>query len=114
MPYIQQISKTLQHTYRAGWAHMNPSKAIADIKVLAPKVLHKDCETLQVLTHIEVKNTYGHVKFADVKQAIRDTFGGSSCRHEHDCCGCWSASIYDIRRTGRWTFCFVVSASRNY
>lgn len=25
-----------------------------------------------------------------VQRALADTFSTSNCRHEHDCCGCWS------------------------
>lgn len=29
----------------------------------------------------------------EIKRALEDTFGGSGCTHEHDCCGCVSTSV---------------------
>ena len=38
---------------------------------------------------------------ARVAQALRDTLGGSRCRHEYDCCGCASRYVKVIRKTRR-------------
>jgi hypothetical protein len=49
----------------------------------------------------------------DIMQAIRDTLGGTACRHEHDGCGC-IARYASARRVGRNRYFAHVSLSRNY
>lgn len=33
------------------------------------------------------------VTHVEIQTALEDTFGGSGCTHEHDCCGCVSTSV---------------------
>ena len=46
-------------------------------------------------------------------QALESCFGGSSCTHEHDCCGC-PTSYADVTRVKRGIFSVHVTTTYNY
>ena len=44
-------------------------------------------------TYLQYMRVPRGVNKAELAQALRDTMGGSSCTHAHDCCGCASRFI---------------------
>ena len=53
------------------------------------------------------------LKGRDLSRAIAATMAGSSCRHEHDCCGCPSTSA-SVKRTSAREYSVHLRVSYNY
>ena len=77
--------------YVAGWAHEDEWEDIGSFDIVAksdPDVDEYDaCEGTRVVLFVEVDTDASPEQIRD---ALHASFSGSSCRHEYDCCGCWS------------------------
>lgn len=104
---------THAHQYNAGWRHLEREEFTGTVKVLGP-------------THQSEGEGYddgGSTRFRvvapsalkrqDLSRAIAQTLGGSSCRHEHDCCGC-ATHRASVRRVSPREYSVKVSISFNY
>lgn len=78
------------HSYRDGWRHLDGERFVASVKVTPPRQTEENFSD-------SYENGPSYVQFArapsgaNIKQlmsALRDTMGGSRCRHDYDCCGC--------------------------
>ena len=112
---IQPLLVRTRTTYRDGWSHLNPERFVCNAKLLKPRVTHhEDCmeEYTRLVAFLEVDDK--SLSLGEVAPAIRDTLTYSGCRHEYDCCGCWSTRVTDVKRVGRGRFSVLLSRSRNY
>ena len=50
----------------------------------------------------------------DVDQALEDCLGSCGCACEHDCCGCWSTYVTNIKMLGKNYWRVEICSSRNY
>ena len=107
-------SPRLTHGYRDGWDHLDTwgeelrFKLLGAGRVTRAPVGYDDGGT--VLYHVVGS------KRADSQTQIRalySTFGGSQCRHEHDCCGCASISAR-VRQVRPGLFTVHCRTSYNY
>lgn len=56
-----------------------------------------------------------HLTRRQITVAIYEAHRSGWCGHEHDCCGCWFYSAYDVKPAGkRNEYVFSVRAARNY
>ena len=107
------LRERLTHKYRDGYSELDRWDAIGTVKVLAPKRVREP----------ENYDDGGEVQFRviapaalatrDLSDAIYQEFSGTSCQHEHDCCGC---ALYraDVTRVARREYSVVVSKGYNY
>lgn len=116
MAYITEIS-TYDGPYTSAFQHLNHETPIAVVKVLGPRFLrygHDLEETVTSRVCLTIKRLYGNPTVDQIKLAIRQTFGGSHCSHEYDCCGCRSYYVSKIRKIKPHTWIFTVTSSRNF
>jgi hypothetical protein len=106
-------SPRLTFGYRDGWSHLDSWGDSMKFKVLGGRIIEAGNsydEGGRVLYHVVGDKRADQATQLD---ALRSYFSGSSCRHEHDCCGCasTSASIKPIRPG---LFTVLVRTSYNY
>jgi len=118
------------HKYRDGWSHLdNWDDFPYALHLLASKRVWDDqgeSFTGEIVVRIENTDTkeFFRVLGSDggpehteqlgvIFHAIADTLGGSRCRHEHDCCGCVSTSVNEIRSVTGEYWVLQISGSRN-
>ena len=89
---VQTASIRLTHKYRDGWAGEEEWEEAGEYEVLGSVEMHRGEGTalsLQILRNLSIPSD-------KLRQALTDTVSGSDCRHEHDCCGCWSRSVKEV------------------
>lgn len=103
----------LTHKYRDGWSTEDTRRWLGEMR-LTPRRLVKDHDGMDGgAVHTLTATVPAGLDPKSVAQALRDTLGGSNCRHEHDCCGCASISVR-ARRTGRNRYSVVTTTNFNY
>lgn len=80
--------KRLTHSYRDGWSYMDNDEFLATVKLTPRKMVEEGAGYDEGDTYLQYVRVPRNVKAAELAQALRDTMGGSNCRHEYDCCGC--------------------------
>lgn len=120
-PYTTSLDLRERRTYRDGWGFLDSSRHLGTATVLQRSERRTDdedpCEPTDIVMLVKVQVGEGIIAtFDDVKQALRDTFGGSKCTHDHDCCGCWTTTFGDVFQSKVDTTEYVLlgSASRNH
>jgi hypothetical protein len=108
------LYRRLSRKYRDGWSYLDGEEFVG-----TATTLDQHSETVWDEGYESFKGSYtvivsGDAPAAFVCEAIRDTFGGSSCTHDYDCCGCWSSHVYDVKLVEPGIFEFSRSGSRNY
>lgn len=66
-----------------------------------------------VYTSIATVRTQDRRAARAIEQALADTLGGSSCRHEHDCCGC-AYRFAEARRVSKHRYAVRMSVTFNF
>ena len=103
----------LTHKFRDGWSSEDRHLCLGEMR-LTPRRLAKEHEGIDGGTvHVRTATVPQGLDSKSVTLALRDTLGGSNCRHEHDCCGCASISVR-ARRTGRSRYSVVTTTHFNY
>jgi hypothetical protein len=101
------------NTYADGWAHLDEWQHLGTVKLLAMR------QTREPEGHDDGGRYLARViapralKGRDLGRAIESSLGGSSCRHEHDCCGCPTTYARAKRITSR-EYSVSLSVSYNY
>lgn len=83
-----ELYKRDSHTYTDGWADLDEWTHLGTAKMLQPRMTEAPNgydEGGQYLAKVIAPR---QLKSLDISHAIADTIEGSSCRHDHDCCGC--------------------------
>lgn len=88
------VNKRTSHKYRDGWAHEDRWQHLGVLKVTPARVTEEgnrydEGDTYVRFARIQNISRQG---FKLLKRGLQDTLSGSSCHHEHDCCGCASYS----------------------
>lgn len=103
----------LTHKYRDGWSSEDSHRCLGEMRI-TPRRLVKDHEGMDGgAVYVSTATVPKGLDSKTVIQALRDTLGGSNCRHEHDCCGCASTSVR-ARRSGRNRYSVVRTVHFNY
>lgn len=107
------LRKRMTHKYRDGWSGLDQWNHVGTVKELAARRLEepRDFDDGGVVG-ITVRAPAALAR-TDLRDALASYYSGSSCQHEHDCCGCafYRASV---RRTGRRDYFIRVSIGYNY
>lgn len=100
--------------YRDGWARSEDTYAHMGEVKLTPRKLVQDQESFDGQAIFTQTATVPRgLDQKKVQRALVDTLGGSLCRHEHDCCGCFSTSVRTRRLSNR-KFGIVLTLTPNY
>ena len=103
----------LTHRYRDGWSSEDNHRYLGEIR-LTPRRLVREGEDMDSgPVYASTATVPKGLRPKEVVQALRDTLGGSRCRHEHDCCGCASVSVR-ARRVGRNRYSVVSTTNYNF
>ena len=86
------------HRYALSYAGLDEWRDVGIFKHLKMKVVDMDKYGEAGIRLLWVAGPKG-LKSKDVRRALADTLSYSHCRHEHDCCGCRSFHVLDVRRT---------------
>lgn len=104
-----RVRKT--HKFRAGWAEEDQWELVGKVTVLASQKDREDedgwADTLLVRVEAKV------VDHETVTTALEDTFSGSGCTHEHDCCGCVLDRVTEVRHLLDNLWVIKIAHSRN-
>jgi hypothetical protein len=106
----------LRHTFRYadGWSSNDQHSYLHTVRAPAPRVIEEDWGWGGVLLYtLKVPGQLSRKEHARIKRAIYHTLGGSSCRHEWDCCGCLRRTV-SVQRVSQREYSVRVSAYRNY
>lgn len=96
-----ELYKRETHTYASGWSHLDDWQHLGTAKMLQPRMTEAPNgydEGGQYLAKVIAPR---HLKNLDLSHAIADTIEGSSCTHEHDCCGCPTTHARVTRTSAR-------------
>lgn len=102
--------------FDSGWSSYDDHTYLCTARVPAPRVTKPDyggddAGVYQYTLHIPAgASRRDHTL---IKRAIYHTIGGTSCRHEYDCCGCIRRSVA-VKRVSKREYRVNVSAYRNY
>lgn len=110
MPYAIHLYERLTHQYRAGWRYLDDERYIGTAKTLAHRLTRDD--GIDGHAHRTRVIAPAALRDIDLTAAIEDTMSGSSCRHEHDCCGCPS-TYARARRVSRREYAVEIETTYN-
>jgi hypothetical protein len=109
----QFIEERLTSRYVDSCSHLDQWGQSFEIKVLGDKLLDEgNGYDVGPTTRFRVIGPKG----ADQKvlqRTISQNMSYGGCSHEHDCCGCWSASA-SVTKVRKGVFSVLLSTSRNY
>lgn len=89
----QTASIRLTHKYRDGWSEEDEWQEAGEYEVLGSVGIEPPSDGCAMSVLI-IKNLT--INEEAVRVALMGTISGSHCRHEHDCCGCWSRSVLEV------------------
>lgn len=92
METVHAYART-SHKYRDGWSHLDSDKFVATVRLTPPKVTRAGQGYDEGDTYVQYLRVPRATNAKLLQQALRDTMGGSNCKHEHDCCGCASRYV---------------------
>lgn len=115
---VHTLSVRKTHGYVGSYSHLDKWEDIGIAKVISHKKrLHRDDEdgssSYTVQEIMTVKLDEGADKKL-IKRAIHDTFSRSGCACQHDCCGCWSIHVRDVRKRIDGSYMVYIGAYQNY
>lgn len=113
MAEIIHLYKRLTYRYADAYRHLDEDKYIGDAKLLAGRIVEESNDYDRGPTRVFRVVLKRGVNPVDARKAIHNSFSGSNCRHEWDCCGCPSYSA-DVRKVSDREFSVRQSVSYNY
>jgi hypothetical protein len=114
MAHQQHLYQFTTDKYRDGWrGQLDRSVYVGTVKVLAGRTVREARDYDDGGTALYRVVAPSALRSVDLRQAIRDTMGGSNCRHEHDCCGCASRHVR-TRRVSPREYAVIIHTSYNY
>lgn len=105
------LRKTFQ--YDGGWAYLDQTVTVGEALLTPPRTTRPRQYGSDNWSYVQHATVRASVPEKIVVKALVDTFSGSSCRHEHDCCGCASRSVR-VKRIGKRRYLVHTSVSYNY
>lgn len=112
----QTLERRMTHKYAAGWAREDTWETLGTAKIVTRYAEQGDKdydEEPGTMLLCEVTVTDPAVADEMVQRALEDTFGGSSCTHDYDCCGCVRTLAY-AKRWDKETWLVRLAHYRNY
>ena len=100
-------------TYSDGWADLDSWAHIGTAKMLKARRVQESNGHDDGGAYLAKVIGPSNLKGRDLSRAIAQSIGGSSCRHEHDCCGCPSTSA-SVKRTSSREYSVYLHVSYNY
>jgi len=100
-------------TYASGWDELDSWAHIGTAKLLQQRMTREPDGHDDGGAYLAKVIVPRELKGRDLSRAIANTMGGSSCRHEHDCCGCPSTSA-SVKRTSAREYSVHLRVSYNY
>lgn len=103
------------HSYVDGYSGEDTWTHLAKGRVLGRRILSTSREPntrRYIFTVVVPKLPRTRKMNRKVVRAIEDTLSGSQCRHEHDCCGCWTATASVLGHNGS-SFSTLLTYRRN-
>jgi len=87
---MQEVNayKRLTHGYADGWRYLDNDTFIAGIKLTPRRRTAEPDGHDTGGSYVQYGRAPSGVNIKELTAALRDTMGGTSCRHEYDCCGC--------------------------
>jgi hypothetical protein len=107
------ISERESYTYAAGWNHLDSWKELGTAKMLQARMTREPNGHDDGGAYLAKVIAPSNLKGRDLSQAIAQSIGGSSCKHEHDCCGCASTSAR-VKRTSAREYSVYLRVTYNY
>ena len=107
------ICKRETHTYRDGWADLDSWTQLGTAKMLQARMIEEPDGYDSGGAYLAKVIAPSSLKGRDLSRAIAQSIGGSSCTHEHDCCGCPSTSA-SVKRTSAREYSVYLRVSYNY
>lgn len=109
------LQRRLTNVYGDGWSDLDDWRDAGSAKLLPMRKVrdgngHDDLGAF--IVHAVVKATPG-TSLHQARVALADQLSQSSCRHEHDCCGCQFRSAHVIHAHKRKVV-LRMSVGRNY
>ena len=101
------------HTYAPGWSHLDSWAHIGTAKLLQQRMTREPEGYDDGGAYLAKVIAPRELKGRDLSRAIAATMAGSSCRHEHDCCGCPSTSAI-VKRTSAREYSVHLRVNFNY
>lgn len=109
IPVYERVTRN----YRDGWKYLDHEEFVGNVRVTPPRLVREpDAEDFGD------EGTYiMHARTApgspNIREALHDTFSGTNCRHEYDCCGCIFRHAR-VRKVGPRDYVIRQTVSRNY
>jgi hypothetical protein len=102
----------LTHRFAPGWSSLDDDRRVGTARLTPWRLVrpgngHDDGGVYTSMATVRSQDRRA------IAQALADTLGGSSCRHEHDCCGCASRWV-EARRVGKHRYAVRMSVTFNY
>ena len=112
---MEQVNAFIRttHSYADGWRHLDQDRFVGTVKMTPAVQCEEPDGHDEGGTYVQHARAPSGVSIEQLKQSLRDTMGGSNCRHEHDCCGCASYSV-SVKHTGSRRLVIRTRVSFNY
>lgn len=107
--WTQTASIRLTHKYADGWSGEDEWEEVGEYQNMGSVEFHRGEGT--ALSVLIIRNL--SIPPDKLNQALMDTISGSHCRHDHDCCGCWSRSVRQVTPLEGGYVAVVVSYHQN-
>ena len=106
------LEKRLTHRYNSGWSYLDKHEYLGQAQAIAATPHKGNDEYWRNTLLVKVVDCHG-VEQDDILSALYSTFSGGRCQHEHDCCGCVSTSVNNVRPLKDGHYALRMSYSRN-
>jgi len=107
------ISERETYKYATGWNYLDSWKELGTAKMLQARMVREPNDHDDGGAYLAKVIAPSNLKGRNLSQAIAQSIGGSSCKHEHDCCGCASTSAR-VKRTSAREYSVYLRVTYNY
>jgi hypothetical protein len=108
-----ELHQRMTHTYADGWADLDDWQHLGTAKMLRWNATAEPLGFDDAGTFTTKVIGPRELRAVDLSRAIAATLGGSSCTHEHDCCGCPTTHA-SVKRTSAREYFVHLHITRNY
>jgi hypothetical protein len=108
-----ELFKRETNRFTAGWSDLDDWTHLGTAKMLRWNATAEPLGFDDATTYTTKVIGPRQLRAVDLGKAIAATLGGSSCTHEHDCCGCPTTSA-SVKRTSAREYFVHLQITRNY
>jgi hypothetical protein len=80
--------KRLTHNYAPGWRHLDKDVFVGAVKLTPPRLTELPNGYDDGGAYVQYGRAPADADMQDLIRGLQDSMGGTSCRHDYDCCGC--------------------------